>query len=92
MYSAFNRSNFYDVVTEFISDGATCGTAHLLIEEDMERASINFLVPHFRECFIAENQFKKVDTVYRIYKMTFRQLSAEVRLGRDGEGRERRSV
>ncbi len=75
MYSAFNRSNFYDVVTEFISDGATCGTAHLLIEEDMERASINFLVPHFRECFIAENQFKKVDTVYRIYKMTLRQLA-----------------
>jgi hypothetical protein len=70
MDSAFNRSNFYDVVTEFISDGATCGTANLLIEEDIERAAINFLVPHFRECYIAENQFKKVDTVYRVYKMT----------------------
>lgn len=75
MYSAFNRSNFYDVVTEFISDGATCGTAHLLVEEDIQRAAINFLVPHFRECFIAENQFKKVDTVYRVYKMTLRQLA-----------------
>jgi hypothetical protein len=75
MYSAFNRSNFYDVVTEFISDGSTCGTAHLLIEEDVERGSIVFTVPHFRECFIAENQWKKVDTCYRVYKMTLRQLA-----------------
>jgi hypothetical protein len=74
MYSAFNRSNFYDVVTEFISDGATCGTANLVIEEDVPRGTIVFQVPHFRECFIAENQFGKVDTVYRVYKMTLRQL------------------
>jgi hypothetical protein len=32
-------------------------------------------VPHFRECFIAENQFGQVDTNYRIYKMTLRQLA-----------------
>ena len=74
MYSAFNRSNFYDVVTEFISDGATCGTANLVIEEDVPRGTIVFQVPHFRECFIAEDQFGKVDTVYRVYKMTLRQL------------------
>jgi len=74
MYSAFNRSNFYDVVPEFISDGATCGTANILIEEDIERAAIAFTVPHFRECFIGENQFGAVDTNYRIYKMTLRQL------------------
>ncbi len=74
LYSAFNRSNFYDVNTEFISDGATCGTAYLLIEEDIKNSSIVFTVPHYRECFIAENQFKKVDTNYRVYKMTLRQL------------------
>lgn len=75
MYSAFNRSNFYDVITEFISDGATCGTATLQIEEDITNAAIVFTVPHFRECFIAENQWGKVDIIYRIYKMTLRQLS-----------------
>jgi hypothetical protein len=74
MYSAFNRSNFYDVVPEFISDGATCGTAHMLIEEDVAQAAVVFTVPHFRECFIAENQWGKVDTCYRVYKMTLRQL------------------
>jgi hypothetical protein len=75
MYSALNRSNFYDISPEFIRDGAVAGTAHLVIEEDIERAAINFIVPHFRECFIAENQFGAVDTNYRVYKMTLRQLS-----------------
>ena len=74
-YSAFNRSNFYDVNTEFIRDGASCGTAHILVEEDIANSKIVFVVPHFRECFIAENQFKQVDTNYRIYKMTLRQLA-----------------
>ena len=75
MYSAFNRSNFYDVVPQFISDGATVGTGYLLIEENIKNASIAFTVPHFRECFIAENQFGKVDTTYRVYNMTLRQLA-----------------
>ena len=74
MYSALNRSNYYDVVTEFISDGATCGTATVQVEEDVAQAAIVFTVPHFREIFIAENQWGKVDTIYRVYKMTLRQL------------------
>jgi len=74
LYSAFNRSNFYDTITEFISDGATCGTATLQIEEDVAQATTVFTVPHFREVFIAENQWGRVDTIYRVYKMTLRQL------------------
>jgi len=74
LYSAFNRSNFYDSIPEFISDGATCGTATVQIEEDIAEGRTVFTVPHFRECFIAENQWGKVDTIYRVYKMTLRQL------------------
>lgn len=74
MYSAFNRSNFYDVATEFISDGAICGTAHLMSEEDVAAARIVCTVPHFRECFVAVNQYGQVDTNYRVYKMTLRQF------------------
>lgn len=74
LYSAFNRSNFYDKNPEFISDGATCGTAYLLIEEDIKNARAVFTVPHYRECYIAENEFGEVDTNYRVYKMTLRQL------------------
>lgn len=74
LYSAFNRSNFYDAVPEFISDGATTGTGYFQIEEDITAGRIIFTVPHYRECFIAENQYGMVDTLYRVYKMTLRQL------------------
>jgi hypothetical protein len=74
LYSAFNRSNFYDKNPEFISDGSTCGTAYFLIEEDIRNSRIVFTVPHFRECYIAENEFGMVDTHYRVYKMTLRQM------------------
>jgi hypothetical protein len=74
MESAFNRSNFYDVNTEFIRDDASTGTAHLIIEEDVAAARTVFTVPHFRECYIAENRFGQVDTNYRVYKMTLRQF------------------
>ena len=74
LYSAFNRSNFYDKNTEFISDGATFGTASCVIEEDIKNSRSIFTIPHFREVFIAENEFGMVDTVYRVYKMTLKQL------------------
>lgn len=73
-YSAFNRSNFYDVSTEFIRDCVTAGTSHLLVEEDVAQSRTVCTVPHFRECYIAENDFGQVDTNYRVYKMTLRQL------------------
>lgn len=75
LYSAFNRSNFYDKNPEFISDGATCGTAYFLIEEDIKNSRTVFTVPHFRECYIAENEFGMVDTNYRVYRMTLRQMA-----------------
>jgi hypothetical protein len=73
-YSALDRSNWYDINTEFVRDGMTIGTAHLYADEDVGAGRINFTVPHFRECFIAENQFGRVDCIYRVRKMTLRQL------------------
>src|SRR5512139_561672 len=73
-YAAFNRSNFYDVMPEFISDGATVGTATQWIEEDVSEARTVFTVPHYRENYIAVNQWGRVDTNYREYSLTLRQL------------------
>ena len=47
----------------------------MVVEEDIERQSINFIAPHFRENFIAEDQYGQVDTNYRVYKMTLRQIA-----------------
>ena len=77
LYLAFNQSNFYDEAPEFIGDGVSIGTAYMLIEEDMESQRLAFTVPHFRECFIAENRYGKVDTLYRVYKITLRQLATK---------------
>lgn len=74
LYAAFLRSNFYDSMPEFLRDGTGPGTATLLAEEDLKKDRIVFAVPHFRECYIAENRFGLVDTNYRIFKMTLRQL------------------
>ena len=73
-YSAFNRSNFYDVSTEFVRDGVTAGTGQMIIEDNVAQARTVCTVPHFRECYIAENNFGEVDTNYRVYKMTLRQF------------------
>lgn len=74
VYMAFQQSNFYDKATEFVRDGCTIGTSTINIEEDVGRGRIVFTVPHFRETYIAENQFGQVDTNYRVYKMTLAQL------------------
>lgn len=74
LYSHFMRSNFYDVTTEFVSDAASIGTAHILSEEDLMAGRTTYTVPHFRECYIAENQYQVVDTNFRVYKLTLEQL------------------
>jgi hypothetical protein len=74
LYSAFLRSNFYDTTPEYFRDGGSIGTVTMFIEEDLSRDRIMFSVPHFRECYISENQFGSVDTNYRVFKLTLRQL------------------
>lgn len=74
MYAAFLRSNFYDVAPEKVKDCVSLGTVTALIEEDMENGRNVFTIPHFRECYIAENMYGEVDTLYRDYTMTMRQL------------------
>ena len=74
MYTVLNQSNFYDIVPEFVGDCATVGTAHLIVEEEVGQDRIIFTVPHFREMYIARNRHGKVDTKYRVYLMTLRQL------------------
>jgi len=73
-YDALNRSNFYSINPTYVREGATVGTATYFIEEDEGAGRIVFTLPHFRECYIAENQYGQVDTVYRVYKLTLRQM------------------
>jgi len=75
MYAAFLRSNFYDVGPEVVREAITIGTVNVLIEEDILHSRSIFTIPHFRECYIAENQFGTVDTRYRVYSCELRHLT-----------------
>jgi hypothetical protein len=81
MYAAFLRSNLYDQAPEIIRDAASIGTVTTIAEEDMMAGRIIFSLPHFREVFIAESAAGEVDTVFREYKLSLKQLVEK--FGRD---------
>ena len=74
LYQAFLRSNFYDLAPEMIKEAASVGTVTVMVEEDVRAGRIIFTIPHFRECFVAENIFGLVDTNYRESYYTLKQL------------------
>lgn len=73
LYSAFQRSNFYEAMSEYFMDGGSIGTATLYTEEDIKNDRIVFSVRHPREVYISEDMFGTVDTVFRKFKLTARQ-------------------
>jgi hypothetical protein len=74
MKSAFLRSNFYAVMPQFFRDGGSIGTAAMDIEEDIGKGRIFFTPIHFREYCLAEDKNGMVDTMYRRFPVTLRNL------------------
>lgn len=74
MKSAFVGSNFYAVMPQFFRDGGSVGTAAMDVEEDLDTGRIFFTPLHFREFCIAENKNRMVDTLYRRFQVTLRNL------------------
>jgi hypothetical protein len=74
LYSAFQRSNFYDVIPEYVADASSIGTASLYTEEDLINDRIVCTTCHPGEIFISSNMYGQVDTIHRKFKMTARQM------------------
>ena len=74
MYAALRRSNFYNAMSEFFRDGGSVGTAGLYSEEDIGEQKIVFTTPNPWEVCIAENKYGMVDTVFRNFKLSAKQL------------------
>ena len=81
LYGAFSRSNIYEEIPEFLHDGGSVGTASMYNEEDVARDRIVFSTRHPGECYVAENNFGFVDTMYRKYKWPLRKIVQ--RFGKD---------
>lgn len=72
-YNVFNRSNFYSKIKEiYLGLGALC-TAPLFIGEHFNNLAY-FEPLNLGECFIEVNQYGEVDTLYRCFTMSPRQM------------------
>jgi len=74
MYADFRASNFYEATPMIFRQGGAIGTVSCFCESDPKTGKIIFFVPHFRECYIAQDRFGKVDTCYRKKPLTRREL------------------
>lgn len=77
IYDLFQRSNFYETMSEVFDDGATVGTASIYCEEDdVVPQTINFRAPHFKQIFVDDNRWGRVDTVFNKMPLTGREAIA----------------
>ena len=74
MYGELERANFYDTIPTTIADGTSIGTALIYAEEDEARGLINYVPRHPKEAYIAVDRYGKVDTVYRHFYQTGKQI------------------
>lgn len=76
MIQVLNKSNFQTEIHETYLDLGSVGTTSLRIEED-EDSVIRFFASSIYEVYIEENSKGIVDTVYREYTYTLRQIVQE---------------
>lgn len=74
LYEVFSRSNFYDAMAEDISDCSALGTSVLYVDEAKELGRPVYTPLHLREVYISENRYGEVDTLFRDFELTNRQL------------------
>lgn len=75
MQREFQRSNFAEQIHELYSDLVTFGTGVMMIDAAPEGDGIRFGTRHISECYLSEDQFGRVDTVYRKFKMPVRAVA-----------------
>jgi len=77
IYDEFNRSNFYEEIVEYFRDGGSIGTATIYVQEDIGRRMANYSCRHPKEIYIAEDRFGYIDTVFRRFFPTAKELEEE---------------
>jgi hypothetical protein len=75
-HNVLNNSNFQTEVHEVYIDETWAGTAFMSTEEDDETV-VRFGTRHISECFIEESNRAIIDTLFRVYKWTLKQIVQE---------------
>lgn len=73
MHNVLNNSNFQTEIHELYLDQGSFGTGSILIEEDDETV-VRFQARSLFELFVLENNKGIIDTVFREFKMNYKQL------------------
>ncbi len=73
-YAAVNRSNLYSEAPIFLKDAATFGHTAMLIDEDLNEGRIRYSTRPTPEVYLDVNEYDEVDTVYRSFSMTIRNM------------------
>ena len=74
VYSELERSNYYSEMHMAFMDAGWCGTVVQTVEEDIDNSVLNFQTQHIMEYYIRENSHGNVDTAYRVYKVSAREM------------------
>ena len=83
MQREFQRSNHAEQVHELYHDLITFGTGVMYIENAPE-GGVRFATRHISECYLAEDEYGRVDTVFRKFKLSLR--AAAIQFGEDALG------
>lgn len=73
IYEELGRSNFETELHELYLDLVTFGTGVMFVEYEDEQ--LRFATRHIAEVYLAEDRHGRIDSVFRIYKATARQLA-----------------
>ncbi len=74
---AAGGGNFYAEAMTYFLDLASIGTAIMYSDEDATAGRLWHATIPLSECYIAQNQRRQVDTLYRTFTMTTRQAAGE---------------
>lgn len=86
MQEEFRRSNFGEQVHELYHDLITFGTGVMFIDRAPEnQRGIRFATRHISECYLSEDEFGRVDTVFREYKLPLRAMVRQFGVENIGE-------
>ncbi len=77
MYTALNRSNFYDQIGEVFDTGLSIGTSTMFVREEIAKGALHFQARHPREIYISEDSYGNVDTWFRDYWISGKVLLEE---------------
>ena len=69
-YAAINASNFNDIMVEYYKDGGAFGNGYMFAEEVIKDGKIAFTTEHYYKMYVAEDQYGRVDSVYKEFTLT----------------------